>query len=64
MSIERNAKIMEACIGKTVKSITDTNTGHWSDGNGFIIEFTDGTEAEIDAGEGQGAGFVVVDILQ
>ena len=57
----RNAVIMQAYVGRMIESIQDTNTGQWTDPDGFIIRFTDGTAIEISADMGQGAGYVIVE---
>lgn len=61
MDKERNADIMQQYIGETIIKVQDTNSGHWTDGDGFIIEFASGRAIEIVASEGQGLGFIIVE---
>jgi hypothetical protein len=60
--MSENAKKMEKYVGKTIASIEDISSPlDWACPDPFIIKFTDGTQVEITAEQGQGIGYVIVD---
>jgi hypothetical protein len=62
--VNENVANAEKCIGKTVAYVEDSsdNTGGWTDHEGFVLHFTDGSKLEISAGEGQGMGYVITEL--
>ena len=59
--MKRNAELMQAFVGETIKEVIDTDSGHWADPDGFKLIFESGKVLEVSADTGQGQGYVVLE---
>lgn len=62
---QRSSHLVSACIGKTIKLVTDIPSDLRpinDDTDGFILEFTDGTRLEVSAMSDKSVGVVGVKV--
>lgn len=61
--IDGNAKEAERCVGKVIVRVTSSDSAHWTDPDGFILHFDDGSLLAVSAEEGQGYGYVTAEFI-